>query len=316
MEAFSKVAYRMMRFLVGPRWLRILRRPMLAPRQYKQLIAQAEAMVLLKEDPRQLDESYWAHMLRMYAHIVDKGIQRCDWQAGHSTEFHAMAKEALSHIDSCRLREDPSMVWALRTIEEHERRQCNGIAPTSCEPLQLSRCGHDDLADTIKTRRSIRTYIDKAMDSATISKIVEVINWSPTSCNRQTARVFVAGSPEVAAKCLRTCGGATCFSENVPAFFAFCADMRSYSLPEEIFLPHVDVCLGVQNCCLVAHAMGVSITLLSWARHTPRDEGELRRILGIPDYCQIIVAGAAGYPRFSTRAPHRKSVEETLTIIR
>jgi nitroreductase len=74
--------------------------------------------------------------------------------------------------------------------------------------------------------------------------------------------------------------------------------------------------LGVQNCCLAAHALGVSITLLSWARHTAADEIELRRILGIPEYCQIIVAGAAGYPRFATPAPHRKSVEETLTIVR
>ena len=301
--------------VTGERLWRVLRRPMLAPRQYQRLIAQTEAMVLLKEDPRRLDESYWAHMLRMYAHIVDKGVQRCDWEAGHSAQCHALAKEALSHIPPARLHEDPSMIWALRTIEEYERRQCNGVAPTPREPVPPSRCGYDDLVDTIKTRRSIRTYIDKPLDAQTIGKIVEVINWSATSCNRQTARVFVAASPEVASQCLKTCGGATCFSDNVPAFFAFCSDTRSYSMPEEIFLPHVDVCLGVQNCCLAAHALGVSITLLSWARNTPADEIELRRILGIPEYCQIIVAGAAGYPMFATPAPHRKSVEETLTII-
>lgn len=301
--------------LLGPRLWRIVRRPMLVPRQYRQIISQTESLVILKEDPKRQDEDYWAHMLRMYAHIIDKGVHRCDWQAGHSGDFYTKAKEALAHIRSSVLREDPSIAWALRTLEEYERRQHEGTDTLLQQQRTPAPNEYECLIGAIKERRSIRTYANRPIDAATIRKIVEAVNWAPSSCNRQTTRVFVGLSSDVIASCLATCAGATCFGGTIAAFFAFCFDARCYDFPEELFVPHIDVGLGVQNCCLVAWSLGVSITLLSWARRTPTNEKDLRRLLRIPDYCQVVVAGVAGYPRYATPIPGRKSVEETLSII-
>jgi nitroreductase len=170
------------------------------------------------------------------------------------------------------------------------------------------------LLEAIKARRSIRQFRDEPVDVHTVEAIVEVVNWSPTSCNRQPAKVFATNSPSLARSCLATCQGATGFSEFVPCFLSFCADPRSYWLPRELELPLMDVSLGVQNCCLMAHSQGLSLTLLSWANHTDDDERVLRDLLAIPDHFKIVVNGALGYPEHDVPVPLRKPIESTLVL--
>ena len=85
-------------------------------------------------------------------------------------------------------------------------------------------------------------------------------------------------------------------------------------MPNEILLPIIDVSLGIQNCCLIAHCLGLSLTLLSWAQHTEEDDKNLRNFLGIPEYYQIIVNGALGYPEHNVPIPYRKLLKTTYVI--
>jgi hypothetical protein len=79
--------------------------------------------------------------------------------------------------------------------------------------------------------------------------------------------------------------------------------------PNEVALPYIDVSLGVQNCALVAHALGISLTLLTWAQQVDWQEHELRRLLDIPVHFQIIVSAAGGYPDRGVDVPVRKTKE-------
>lgn len=110
---------------------------------------------------------------------------------------------------------------------------------------------------------------------------------------------------------MSTCAGATCFSGMASAFFCFCADVRVYEMPHEVMLPYVDIGLGVQNCALAAHCLGVSLTMLTWAQHASEDDLKLRRLLQIPDYCLIVVNAVGGYPDGGTEVPARKRFEAT-----
>ena len=155
-------------------------------------------------------------------------------------------------------------------------------------------CRYEELMDAIRTRRSIRQFKRKQVSDETIRKIVEMINWSPTSCHRQTAKVFVCSDPDRARQCIELCAGSSGFGEHIPLFFCFCSDLNAYQMPVELSLPYIDVSLGIQNCNLIAHTLGISLTMLSWAQSTEKEERRMRELLSIPAEYAIVVNAVGG----------------------
>jgi hypothetical protein len=153
------------------------------------------------------------------------------------------------------------------------------------------------------------------VDDKVVESITDVLDWSPTSCNRQPGRVYVTNNPHIVQQCVRLHQGAACFTDiRAPLFLTFCADPRLYDMPTEVAVPYIDVALGVENCVLVAHTLGLSLTLLTWALHSDEQDRELRRILDIPRDLQIIVSAVGGYPNGGAQVPARKRKE--LFIVR
>lgn len=275
---------------------------------YRRLISQSEAVIaLLRKD--KLDESYWMGKLRHYAHILDKGLYRCDFSKGHGTKAYGIAKRALSHITSREALRDPSVEWAARKIKQYEASQSGRLHEFRCQNIETS-CKYEDLIDAIMTRRSVRHYIDKPVENEAIERIINVLDWSPTSCNRQPARVYATNNPTIVRQCVQQHVGAACFTDiYAPLFLVFCADSRVYEMPMEVAMPHVDVALGVQNCLLAAHTLGISLTLLTCTYLVDQQDRELRRIFEIPQHFQIIVSAVGGYTNSGVEVPARKNKE-------
>ncbi|UCC69158.1 MAG: nitroreductase family protein [Armatimonadota bacterium] len=246
--------------------------------------------------------------------MIDKGVQRHDYETGHSAAAYRRAQEALARIHSPTMLGDPSVVWARGKLRQYEACQRSDCAPQGPPGPSATTYRYETLVDAVKTRRSIRSYSNRPVPRDVINKIVEGINWSPCSCCRQPAKVFVTHDPELAKACLATCKGASGFGEFVPCFMSFCVDLRPYDLPREVFLPAVDLGLGIQNCCLIAHSLGLSLTLLSWAQHDKEEGNQLRALLGIPTCYEIMVNGALGYPDSGAPVPDRKSLASTLVL--
>lgn len=282
-------------------------RKLLAAYLYRKWIAHSEAVVAARRQEETLNEAYWMGRLREYAHIVDKGLHRGDFSKGRGVRAYEGAKTALSHVRSREGLDDPSVVWATSRIRLYEKIQSNGSTRLD-PPLIVTRCRYDDLLDAIKTRRSIRRYLDRPVEDSVVERIVEVLDWSPTSCNRQPGHVYATNQADIVRRCVQVHGGAACFTEIVaPLFLTFCADPTVYDMPAEVAMPYIDVALGVENCVLAAHCLGVSLTLLTWALHSDREDRELRRILGIPPHLQIIVSAVGGYPSGGAETPGRKN---------
>jgi nitroreductase len=83
-------------------------------------------------------------------------------------------------------------------------------------------------------------------------------------------------------------------------------------MPMELFVPHVDVGLVAGHAALMASALGLSITYLSWASRTKEHELALRQLLTIPDHYEVVVGAACGYPLRVAVKPQRKPVRTTL----
>ena len=280
---------------------------------YRDIIRASERVFQLRRKAERQGEAFWANDLRKQAHILDKGLQRCDWEPGHSAKAYTDAKHAISKIHSGEMLSDASIQWARKKITEYEdRTNCKTIYPE----ISKTMCSYGNLLDAIQSRRSIRHFQKKSVSDDIIRKIVEVINWSPSSCHRQTAKVFVCSDPERARACMELCAGHSGFSEHIPLFFCFCSDLKAYQMPVEMSLPFIDVSLGIQNCNLIAHTLGLSLTMMSWAQSTETEDRRMRDLLDIPSDYAIIVNAVGGYPEVGTDIPARKSLASTMALIK
>lgn len=279
---------------------------------YRNIIRCSERVFQLRRKANTQDGAFWANELRKNAHILDKGLQRHNWQPGHGAAAFQRAKYALSKIVDDGLLNDPSVKWAKSKISEFET--VNGSKKPSNAFIDTS-CSYEKLLDVIKTRRSIRHFKNRPVSDEQIRKIVEVINWSPTSCHRQTAKVFVTTNDKRVKECMGLCAGSSGFGRSVPLFICFCSDFRAYQMPVEGFLPYIDISLGIQNCNLIAQSLGISLTMLSWAHSAEREDRQMRKLLRIPCKYGIIVNAVGGYPACGAPVPERKSLRSTLVQI-
>lgn len=293
---------------------RRLLNPIIVPKGYQEEVFLAESILVLRHEKKGLDDEYWASAVRKYAHIIDKGLQRCDCEPGHSETFYQHARDCLGMINGAEMLSDPSIIWAKEKIASYERLQNSSTTCDRATPFDETRCTYEDLVDVIKTRRSIRGFSDRQIPREVIEKIVDVVNWAPSSCNRQTTRVFIADSKEMILNCLDANNGATCFGGEISCFMAFCADLRAYDMPTEMTLPILDVSLGMQNCCLVAHSLDVGLTLLNWTHHSKEQDRRLREALSIPPHYRIVANAVLGYPEQGAPLPARKGPTSTYSF--
>jgi len=250
-------------------------------------------------------------ILRMYSHFLDKRFYTSDWAPGHSRFVYDRAKRILdSYADT----DDPTVLWARGIINEYEDRQ--RARPNTISPLgkimEPSPLVPEDLLRQMRYRVSSRHYENRRVDVASIEKIVESSLEAPCSCSRQALRVYASVEPETARSALKCFKGFTCFSQFVPCVLVFCVDLRPYSMPKELFVPHLDVGLAASNAALMASSMGLTIVFLSWGSRTADNERRLRKQFNIPDYYEIAVGGCCGYPSRTPVRPVRKPISKTL----
>lgn len=305
MIRIKRIFRAVLRRLIALRWLRWL----FLWHLYKKPIAHSEATISYMKKTGSRDESYWIGKLRFYAHIVDKGLHRGDFTKGHGISAFTCAKDALSHIHTQEGLSDPLVQWAVKRMRLYEEMQ-SGQSGKISEEYVSTKCSYADLVDVIQTRRSIRRYVEKPVDDETIQRIASVLDWAPTSCHRQPGRIYATNNLERVRQAVMLHTGAACFTDiYTPLFMTFCADSRLYNLPNELAIAHVDVSLGVQNCLLVAHSLGLSLTPLIWSHQGEWQECELRKMFAVPTYFEIIVSVVGGYPAGGTEMPPRKRLE-------
>lgn len=286
------------------KWYKLLvNKTLVVPAYYRRIIADSEKYFDLA-----LDDCYEKDILlvRKYAHIIDKGLQREDAEPGHSKKYYQLLKTKLDSIPQKNKKNDPSLQWAKKVLSQYEQLQ-NGQFQ-HLEESVTAQISYSELLSLIKTRRSNRYFKEQTIDQDEVNKLLEVVNWSANSCNKQPIQVFYSLDSNQSKLCLSCCKGGTGFGDNVPAFFAFCADSRGYVWPSETYLPHIDVSLGAQNFFLAATTLGLSGTILSWAQKSSEEEIELRKLLNIPEYFIIVFCSVLGYASKNNPTPLRKTI--------
>lgn len=176
-----------------------------------------------------------------------------------------------------------------------------------------------DLFDAIKTRRSIRKYLDKPIEDEKLQAVLEAVRMSPSWANFQCWRIVVVKEKSVKEKISALSYVESFFAPlgyksnpamkalaEAPVVIVLCADPeKSGTLwNQQYYL--VDSGIAAQNIMLTARALGLGSVFVGVF-----DEGELKNLLHVPDGIRIVGLLPLGYPAVEQKnGPSRKPVAE------
>ena len=163
----------------------------------------------------------------------------------------------------------------------------------------------NDVIKLLQAHRSIRKFVDKAVDQDTINSIVTSGQAAATSSNVQATTVIQVNDPSVREKLVAVSGGQP-YVASAGAFFVFCADLKrsaqacalqggefSQGMTEHFIIATVDVALFAQNCAIAAESLGLGICYIGGLRNNPAEVSDL---LKLPENVYPVFGFCIGYP--------------------
>lgn len=144
-----------------------------------------------------------------------------------------------------------------------------------------------DLFNTIKTRRSIRRFINKDVNNKLIEKIIDAAIHAPSACNIQGWRFIIIKDDKTKKKIVDA--GAASFILKAPVGVLVLYDNRTDNLE---YNDHIQSgAAAIQNMILAAWSLNIGCC---WACHLP-PRRQLRKILNIPKIYDPIAYVVMGY---------------------
>jgi len=175
-----------------------------------------------------------------------------------------------------------------------------------------------DTIECIKTRRSVRSYINEKPGRELIEQVVSAAAWAPSWKNTQIARYIAIEDrkllDEIAERFVPSYNAR--IIQSAPLLFAVTM-MTGRSGFERDGTPTTDrgdgwqmfdCGVACQTLCLAAHAMGLGTVIMGIF-----ERKGLEQFLEVPEGQELVALVAAGYPDTTPAAPPRKDVSVLLT---
>ncbi len=155
-----------------------------------------------------------------------------------------------------------------------------------------------ELEDAIKGRRSIRRFLDKAVEEEKLEKILDLIKWSPSAHNAQEWEIFVVKDEKRKGELADAAFGQS-FLADAPVVLVVCGNKAR--LRGEHYLP-IDMGIVTYNICLVAYSLGLGTCIVG-----AFDPDRVRKVLGVGDKLIPYSIIPIGYPSTNPKPPERRS---------
>jgi nitroreductase len=176
-----------------------------------------------------------------------------------------------------------------------------------------------ELFETIKTRRSVRKYLDTPIEEKKLQAVLEAVRQAPSWANTQCWRLVVVRDLETKAQISELSYVESFFAPKgyktnpaqkglaeAPVVIVLCADpIDSGTLwGQNYYL--VDTGIASQNLMLAAWGMGLGTVFVG-----VYDEKKIKALLGIPSSVRIVGLFPIGYPAEKKKdGPARKPLAE------
>lgn len=167
----------------------------------------------------------------------------------------------------------------------------------------IRRLSAVDFLSFMNARHSVRQY-DKGcpVEAEKIERAVEAAMQSPSSCNRQTCRVYAFTRPESVARVLSHHSGNRGFGDQLGGVFIVAVDLSHWNTVGERNQCWVDGGMFAMTLALGLHAEGLGTCMLNWSASREQDLA-MRRCVGMPDNEVIITLIGFGHMRSDFRVP-------------
>jgi len=164
-----------------------------------------------------------------------------------------------------------------------------------------------EVMEAIRSRRSVRRYLDKEIPTEFVSELIEAGRWAPSANNSQPQK-FVVIRDKAKRESIAEATTYGKFISAAPACIAVVAD------PQRSPRHYVEDCsAATQNVLLAAHSWGLGTCWVGV--FNSEYEADVKQILGIPHEQRIVSLIAVGYPAetgHSTRREMEKIVSYDL----
>ena len=172
-----------------------------------------------------------------------------------------------------------------------------------------------DFRQLVRTRQSVRQYLDKPVERAKIESCLEAARLAPSASNSQPWRFIVVDESglrtEVARATLGPMARFNRFVQLAPALVVLVrepanAEAATGALLKGIPYAWLDLGMAAEHFCLQAAAEDLGTCMIGWF-----DQGRIKKALGIPRARKVALVIAVGYPATDEVRPKtRKTSEE------
>jgi nitroreductase len=162
-----------------------------------------------------------------------------------------------------------------------------------------------DLTEGLKTRRSIRSYLDMKVPDSLLEEIFDIVRWAPSAVNNQPWRFLIIKDRErkrslrggLRDMVLSTSAHILDAPVLVVAWYEPSLILSKYQLS--------DVSNAVTYLLLAAHAKGLGTCWIGWF-----SENRVKKILDLPGKAKVVALVTLGYPGETSPPKKRKPVKE------
>ena len=165
-----------------------------------------------------------------------------------------------------------------------------------------------NVIDAIKTRKSVRKYLNKPVEDEKLRVVLEAARLAPSANNRQEWRFVVVHDDETRKKLANAAAEQT-FVGEAPVVIAACAETDNHVMTCGQLCYPIDVAIALDHVTLAAVQLGLGTCWIG-----AFDENKVKQILRIPEKVRVVELMPLGYP--ANPSPIRKSRLSLNTIVK
>jgi nitroreductase len=147
-----------------------------------------------------------------------------------------------------------------------------------------------DVIEAIKTRKSVRAYLDKPVEDEKINLVMEAARLAPSASNKQEWRFVIVRELETRNKIAER-AGKQAFVGEAPVLIVACADTDEHIMPCGQLSYPIDVAIALDHISLAAVELGLGTCWIGMF-----DEKLVKEALGIPEKVRVVELMTLGYP--------------------
>lgn len=161
-----------------------------------------------------------------------------------------------------------------------------------------------DVFEAIRTRCSIRSYLNKPVEEEKLNQVLEAGRLAPSANNRQEWRFVVVRDSETRQKLAEAACGQW-FVAEAPVVIACCSVESEHIMRCGHPSYAIDVAIAIDHMTLAATALGLGTCWIGAFY-----EDQVRNILEIPKSIRVVELLPLGYPKTQPSSRGRKGLDE------